>query len=104
MCLKISMGVFREEVKGYDKFTLSHDDIFSAAGFELSFDRVVVVLSASPHIKLRNNDSVVSLRHICSITELDSSSPEKTFLLSCYNYDGGRKVPDGFVLSCTKAS
>lgn len=63
----ISLGRFRAETESYDNFLLTYEDPLTPMSFSIHFDHLMVCLSASPYIALKNSDAKFCLSHIETI-------------------------------------
>ena len=99
----ISLGRFRAETESYDNFLLTYKDPLSPMNFSIHFDHLMVCLSASPYIALKNSDAKFCLSHIETIKKYGSQGEEKGFVLLCNDYTASDKpTPVKFSLRCSK--
>lgn len=97
----ISLSRFRTETELCDNFLLTYEDPLTPMSFSICFDHLVVCLSASPYIALKNSDAKFCLSHVETIKRSGSNSKEKKFVILCSDYSlSDQPVPKKFSLSC----
>lgn len=101
MNANLSLGRFRSEIGGYSHFRLYLDEPLNPLSFSASFDNIMVVLSASPYIALKNSAGHLCLSHIQSIEKVERDGKTQSYMLSCKDLAPMRDYPDvRFVLEC----
>lgn len=99
----ISLGRFRAETESYDNFLLTYEDPLTPMSFSIHFDHLMVCLSASPYIALKNSDAKLCLSHVEIIKKYGSNAKEKGFILLCNDHSlANAPVPVKFSLRCSK--
>ena len=83
----LSLGRFRSEIEPYKNYTLVFNDPLRSVSFSIQFDKIVVSLSASPYVALRNETAQFCISHIERIQKWKAAEGVQIFLLRCCDYN-----------------